>query len=954
MNKSRLHYVFVSFLRCLCTRESPLVIYIDDLQWADAYTLELLETILSDPTTIQHIFFIGAYRSNEVNPHDHPLAKIISSLQDIEKEHQPSSSSPNNNNHGKIPSSQDETMQQQQLGPQQERQKALHIETIELSDLSKDQVGEFIADTLQLEVDQVQPLTEAIYRKTLGNIFFTKQALEQLVRRNALYFDMVVFQWQWRLPQDKLEETLSDDIVEMIQSKIECLPMDLQHVLAVAAHTRSSLDVETLVELLNAFRKYEQKEQPNHGGGDDDQPNPYFTATSVQELLEHAVMSGLLCRATNTTTPTTGSNTTTTTTTGKNTTNNDNASTREKLEYAFAHDRIREAARVFVTGEKLHKLSFIIGKVLAKRGTDDTVGEDWMMFTAIHHLNSVPSIYHEDEEARLTLAKLNLITAKLAMGRAAFEDAAKYAEKGIEVLPVDRWEQCTVLCHELYALAAEACRLVGNIQQMERYCAACLTAERDRPLEANYQVYYTLAVGLFYGSDRYGEAKDILLTLLKHLDCRFPTSPTMTKSSTMLKVGLLVATKNSRTEHEIEKMELMTDPTKMRAMKLLDRLFDICYIQKDDVLMTLVIFRALEYTLKFGLCAYSPRLVASVCCIFTGALNDLKGGGLYANYSRQLLKRVNHKPSEAGTMLLSYVFGSQWVTPIRECIEPLRSAHRIGLHTGAVENACWCMYYVVFCSFQAGRPLQPIAAECKAHAQRMEDFGQRMISLFCKAQLLTLLGIMGISKDEFPLNLSEVESNVPIIVEAIEAMRRFERTYNGEYELVAESTVKHGEAYIKNAPGIPQASYDFAVSGVSCLEVARKTGKPEYLREAKRIRKWINGWAKQGSPNFQHWKVLLDAGFAAQKGNVKATVQNYQLAVELATDGGYIHDAALANELWAAFALDVLSDEDEAQLRLHDAIKFYAKWGALGKVQRIKAKYPTLFQQRTSYASNAG
>jgi len=866
VTKYRLHVAFRAFLNALCqAQKSHLIIYIDDLQWVDHGTLELLQAILvqnnnninnnnnnesaiytNRPTSEQSpqrqkqypIFFIGAYRSNEVDPRTHPLATLISEL-DVKDS--------NNNTIAAVSGehvllSQDHHQQQQQ----QKHRRYPAVERIELTDLSKDTVGSFIADTLNLEREQVRPLTEAIYRKTLGNIFFTRQALEQLVRRNALYYDMVVFSWQWKgVTQQKLEQELSNDIVEMVKSKIACLSQDLQRALAVAAHTRSSLDIDTYHVLLNA---YEERVNRSRGA------NYYSTRESFKALLDRAVAEGLL-----------------------EVTTLETESEHNQLEYTFAHDRIREASRSFVAGDELNTVLYTIGNVLANRGSDDVVGEEWMLFVAIHHLNAVPAAtFHTDGNARLKLARLNLAAVKLSMGKAAYDDAAKYAEKGIQVLPKDRWDSCFVLSHDLYALAAESSRLIGDIQRMERYCTACLTVERDLPLDANYQVYYTLALGLLYGSNRYGEAKKILLNLLKRLDCHFPQSATMTASRTMYQIITLVVTKRRRSREEVDKMQMMTDPKKLKAMKLLDKLFDICYLMKDEVLLPLVIFRALDYTLKYGLSIHSPRLVASVCVLLTGHLNDLKGGGMYAEYALQMMRKVNHKPVECGTLFITCCFARHWVVPVADCIEPLRRAVTIGINSGDAENACWSAFFVAFFSFQAGKPLPTVDAELKRYVPRMEELGQKMIADISKSFWFAVLGLMGMPRDHAKVTLSEAEFENVTLYESVQGYARMEHSRMGDHQRCADKVLKHSDSFLKSVPGTSAACVVMVTSAVTCIESARRTGKSKYLRQAKIIRKHVNGWARQRNPYMNHWKVFLDAEFAALTRQDKTAVKKFQ------------------------------------------------------------------------------
>jgi predicted ATPase len=874
INKVRLHFAFQSFLRCLCTSETPIVLFFDDLQWADPYSLELLLSILS-ASSIGRFFCILAARSNEVNG-NHPLCNMLGEL----------------------------VLTRQ-------------IQTIRVDDLSRAAVSELIADTLSLDLQDVEPLSAAIYQRSLGNVLYTKQALDQLVRTNAMYFDMVEFRWNWILSEEKLESLLASDLVEMVKSKIETLPFELHQALVVAAHTRSSLDLETLLDILNAegdvvYTNFIDNSQSMH---------EVYNGDKLCRLLDLAVEEGLLVKSSN------------------------EAQSSNSYQCEFVHDRIREAARSMVVGDELHSLLFKIGNVLARRGSNEQVGEEWMLFTSVHHLNSIPQSYH-DVDGKLRLARLNLEAAKRSIGKAAFEDAEYYAEKGILLLPDDRWDVHGLFCHEMYCTAAEACRLCGNIQRMERLVTICLTAERDRPLESTYQVYYTLAKGLMYGSrDRHGEAKAILLNLLKHMDCTFPTSALRLKSKALVKIMGLKLAKKARTRKDPETMQFMTNPIKKGAMKLLDKLIDTCYLTNDGLLLVLVIFTGLDYTHKYGLNVHSPRFAASACIVLTGLLDDLRGGGLYAEYALRLMRKVNHRPIEAGTLVCAYSFGVPWTVHTRECLDPLKYGYEVGITTGDAENGKLCLALCLWFKFQAGTPLPIIESECRVHVPRIRETGQTLIWPLANGLWNVLRRLMGARGGDLdPVSPNDTETQMNCLTEiAVKSFARIEQCYIGEYEQCAESALRYKDTYQRFAPGAPVPPIDMALSAVACIEVARRTGKQEYLLEAKRLRKWIVNWARKGNPNLQHWKALLDAEFAVIHGREKVAIKKFQHAVDLANEGGYIHDAALANELWGTYLLEVTGDKQEAEIKVRTAVTQCIRWGALAKAQRIKERFPSFF-----------
>ena len=127
--------------------EHPLALFLDDLQWLDGATLELLESILVEPGR-QHLLLIGAYRSNEVDA-AHPLRRTLSILRDS----------------------------------------GVLVEDIILEPLGDDDVSQWFGDAVHAEPERTRPLAQLVIEKTAGNPFFAHQFLQELVDDRLIVFD---------------------------------------------------------------------------------------------------------------------------------------------------------------------------------------------------------------------------------------------------------------------------------------------------------------------------------------------------------------------------------------------------------------------------------------------------------------------------------------------------------------------------------------------------------------------------------------------------------------------------------------------------------------------------------------------------------------------------------------------------------------------------------------------
>ncbi|NJO03571.1 MAG: AAA family ATPase [Bacteroidia bacterium] len=201
--RNRFRLVFQNFVRAISRREHPLVIFLDDWQWADAASLSLLKN-LSDTRSEDYTLIIGAYRVNEV-PDTHPFMMM---LEEIRKE-------------------------------------SVKIHTLSLDNLSADHVINLIQDTLQAERDQVDEFAELIYEKTRGNAFFLRQMIGSLYEENLLRFDYSTHAWAWDMEKIKAMN-ITDNVVDLVANKIQKLPETTQRLLKLASCIGNRFSLATL------------------------------------------------------------------------------------------------------------------------------------------------------------------------------------------------------------------------------------------------------------------------------------------------------------------------------------------------------------------------------------------------------------------------------------------------------------------------------------------------------------------------------------------------------------------------------------------------------------------------------------------------------------------------------------------------------------------------------------
>ncbi|MEP0873222.1 trifunctional serine/threonine-protein kinase/ATP-binding protein/sensor histidine kinase [Trichocoleus desertorum AS-A10] len=202
-SQNRFNLVFQQFLSLFAQKEHPLVLFLDDLQWADSASLKLLQLLMT-ASDQQCLLLIGAYRDNEVNL-THPL---MLALEDIQ-------------NAGTV------------------------VNTITLAPLAVDDVNQLVADTLHSDTAKSRPLAELLLQKTGGNPFFLTQMLSSLHQEKLLSYNVESGQWQWTLEQIQ-QVGITDNVVELMVGKLQKLPDVTQNALKLAACIGSTFNLNLL------------------------------------------------------------------------------------------------------------------------------------------------------------------------------------------------------------------------------------------------------------------------------------------------------------------------------------------------------------------------------------------------------------------------------------------------------------------------------------------------------------------------------------------------------------------------------------------------------------------------------------------------------------------------------------------------------------------------------------
>ncbi|MEG3922530.1 AAA family ATPase [Microcoleus sp. T3_A4] len=201
--QNRFNLLFQNFIKVFTKPEHPLVMFLDDLQWADSASLRLMQLLVTESET-GYLLVIGAYRDNEVLA-AHPLMQTLDAVV----------------------------------------KGGATVNTITLEPLSSTSLNHLVADTLNCDPSWAIPLAELVAQKTQGNPFFATQFLKALHQDGLIEFDRLAGYWQCDIVRVR-EAALTDDVVEFMALQLQKLPPATQNVLKLAACVGNHFDLGTL------------------------------------------------------------------------------------------------------------------------------------------------------------------------------------------------------------------------------------------------------------------------------------------------------------------------------------------------------------------------------------------------------------------------------------------------------------------------------------------------------------------------------------------------------------------------------------------------------------------------------------------------------------------------------------------------------------------------------------
>jgi len=886
--RNRFNAAFHAFVRALAGPAHPLVLVLDDVQWADGSSLNLLESLLTGADT-QGLLVIAAYRDNEVDA-SHPFM----------------------------------------LAVQEIRQSAATVDEIKLGPLALADVVSLVGATVRCDEEVVLPLATLLHRRTAGNPFFLVQLLRALHEDGLFSLDQDG-RWTWDL-QQILALGLTDDVVELMASRLLRLPESTKNLLRLASCLGNQFDLGVLSRASGAsLQRVATSLWPTLAEG---------LILPVTE--DHAVLHG----AEPTTAPTMSSEIT-----RQDLHDRVEQAVRDgdlRVVYRFLHDRVQQAAYALIPAHERKAEHLRLGRLLLGDGTIEPPLDQ--IFAIVSHLNLGIDLVTDPAE-RFRIARLNHRAGHRARQATAYRAAVSHYTVAMELLGPAMWSLDYRLALDLHREAAECEYIVGNFARSDELAATAITRS-ETPLDK--AGIYSMRVQLYMSEGAsFAKATALAIEALGLLGYTIPATEDERKLAVDRELAKLERLMAGREIPELEHHFAMTDPARQAAMDLFMVGWSAAYLAQEQTVSSLMAYLMVTTSLEHGHNTVSP-----FGYVIYGLMLGLGGDYPRGYQLGQLAMRLNELYPDAGiTVRAGNIFAhalNPYFNPLETNLRYYKTTYKVAPQVGEVLYVVWAVLFMTYTRTMKGDPLPDVFEDSSKYLGFVIQSKNRDIIGAYLMHRQMVRSLQGLTRAPGSLDEDGVFSEAEGLAEYDKNQFHAGKLWHGAFRTGVHVVFKQYHAALASARAT-EAVIPFDIGMVvttnhhfyQSLAVAALYGdadEPERERSLELLTRnlaKLSGWAETAPMNFAHRRDLVAAELARCRGDADAAARLYDSSIDGARIQGATHDEALAAETAAGFYLG-RGSERIARLYMSDASYCYMRWGADGKVADLKQRYEAL------------
>jgi histidine kinase len=715
--QTRLELAGRSFLQFAMREQSPLVLVIDDLQWADSATLGSLESLLADG--------------------DGPCLLVTTEREE----------------RSELLDLWHERMAELQFEP----------ERIELELLDESHLSRLVDDALALPADQCGRLVEVLREKTLGNPFFVRQVLAQWADNGYLHVDA---QGQWQVDFDQLARLdVADNVLDLMVARIRSLPSGWRQVLSAAACAGSRFDARLLARVV------ESSDLPD-----------VLVELADQGLLRAHQGDG-------------------------------------RLEYAFVHDRVREAVFAELDDEESARLHLAIARQLLAE-------DDQNVFAAVAQYNRAQALIECDEE-RALVARLNAEAARQSRSQAAFTAALGFAEHAVQLWPESASQQDPQFTLQLQVLLADSQAGHGQLEAATATFESALQMA-DNPVDRAAVIERLVDALQSQGNPAQALSEAERALALLGVELHLDDAERVAAEQERLHVELV----RPKTLSRINDLPEATEEA-ARISRLYDKTIIAVYFSNPS-LLGYVTARGVEHVLATGLTPEAGLIFgwwSMVLCM----QGKHRQGEAYARLPRIIHERFGNDYYGGAGRMVAAAMALCWTRPFREVHAEAGKAAELLHHSGNLQFASYALITQHISTVIEGASLESMLESCERWGDYCErhvplELGQARVRDHCIRRL------MGRTTDRLDcdaiVDAYEAQNNYTDVCESLVEMARA-AWIEEDFQQALIYCERAEPAFQAGAAGSLLLNYGHAVTYSICLARASTQGEGDRARSLR-------------------------------------------------------------------------------------------------------------------------
>lgn len=864
-----------------CARHHTFVLFFDDCQWADDASIGVLPRLLGDKES-HNLLLVCAFREENGN--------CQVAQQDF------------------------------WLDGRTTKGSAAIITKVRLGGLGLENTHNLLSEILGYpESEQVSAesqmclshLAKIIHHKTEGNPYFMLQYLDSLVVKGLLQYDSEAKFWSWNVDRIQAETNVSENVAEIVKSKIQRLPKRVQVMLQIAAclgHTFKVPVLDTIVAN-QGFREMLLLE----GDGASWMSLRSMLAVATQVcLIERGALAD---------------------------------------EFKFTHDSVQRCL-YDVIGDDKDKMHTRIG-LLLERGYPES--PECVTFLMTDQLNlGVNQI--GDEPTLSNLVDYNIICAKRSKAQSAFCKSGEYLRSAVSIAARtwperEMWVSSYERCLEMYSELAEVEYSLGRFDESRRAINAILRMGRTL---RDKQRAYSVNVKILGSECRLHEAMSLAIHVIRLSGSPFPQRPTKFQ----LRVAFFQALRRMKriSGDDILALPVMEDDDTKVEVEYLSSLMTYAAIAEEDDMFLFASLWTLRLTLRAGLTRPGCYALASFA-MFLSMIGKKQDAFRLGMVVLKLLCRAQFAGhSSAANYVLGYVYHIR--RPIAEAFQSLHQAYRYDLQHGNVEIALLAGFNAGLVLFSAGEPLPYVDDYLRDLFQNIREFQIETTAMIASPFWQAVKNLRG--QSETPLILTGEVMCEPDATQqakaagnevALFSMQSFRSNICGFMEEYERGEKLHWEMQVKpNAQRAIKSHFtivlsDFLTALLWCARY-RDTGRSKYRARARKVVRNMRRAVAEGTVAWNApLQIVVAELMSLREHNATVLREAFDNAIEVAIVSETPHVEAVANEKAGNCMMHV--DKSAAESYFLKASELYERWGAQVLVDKVDIK---LAQVSPNYA----